>query len=145
MAPTSHHVTFRFRLPPALALRAPLGFWPRSPAGCTLDVGEHGNVLVTSVDHSETYARKQVFAVAGAFLRQTDPITQPTVINASLSAPSCRERGEVYAISLGAAVSIARTDPHQAPVLVFKRERLSLVDGPDGPMGQLQLFNRVAG
>jgi hypothetical protein len=129
MTSMRHHVTFRFRLPPALAMRAPLGFWPRSPRGCTLDVGDHGNVLVSSVDHSEIFARKQVLQTAGAFLRTTDPVTQPETLLGELSAPSCRERLEVYSITLGAAVSIARSDPHRAPVLTFKREsQLSLLN-----------------
>ena len=135
MASTSHHVTFRFRLPPALALRAPLGFWPASPRGCTLDVGEQGNVLVTSVDRLESYARKQVFAVAGAFLRQTDPITQPAVMQRfALGAVVPRARRGLCHLARRRRVDRAHRSAPGAGAGVQARAE-----------GQLQLFNRVAG
>lgn len=135
MASTSHHVTFRFALPPALAMRAPMGFWARSPRGCMVDVGAQGSVLVTSVDHSEVYARKRVLETACAFLRDVDPAVAPQRFEGTLSAPSCRTRGERYVVSIGAAVTIARTDPHRGPVVTL---------GPRPPE-QLDLINRIAG
>jgi len=113
-ASPAHHVTFRFRLPPTLMLRAPVGAWPRAPRGASVDVAADGAVVVTSVDRHETYARDQVIKVAARFLGLIDADVPMTALPASLSAPSCRARPEIYAIALGAKVSIARTDraPH---------------------------------
>jgi hypothetical protein len=113
-ASPAHHVTFRFRLPPALMLRAPVGAWLRAPRGVSVDVSADGAVIVTSVDHHETYARDQVVKTAARFLGSIDADVPMTSLPASLSAPTCRARPEIYAIALGAKVSIARTEraPH---------------------------------
>ena len=123
-----HHVVFRFRLPPVLMLRAPLGAWRRAPRAVTLDVGADAVVNVVGHDRLETFARKQVLSTTMAFLRAVDRNVPPMVLEATLSAPSCRERPEYYGISLGAAVSIARTDPHRAPVLVAGHQNFELVN-----------------
>jgi hypothetical protein len=98
----SHHVVFKFRLPPVLLLHAEPGIWPRSPRGCTVVMTEDGAVTVTSVDHSQTYA--------GAFLRASVRDAPATMLTAELDAPYCRERPVQFQISLGARVSIAQTE-----------------------------------
>jgi hypothetical protein len=131
--PASHHVTFRFRLPPVLMLRAPLGFWPRCPRGVTLDVGEDGNVLVTSVDHHMSYAVDQVQKVAGRFLSSIGADVPMTTLQAFLSTPETRRRPITdparYSIALGAEVSITRVLIEERPVLVAAEPRLRLATG----------------
>lgn len=135
MAPTSHHVTFRFRLPHALARHAPLGAWARSPRGCVVDVYETGHVVVTSADHLETFARKQALETAAAFLGAIAADLPAQSFQGELSAPSCRAAPQIYAVAVGAQVVLARTDPHRGPVIAIARE---------GPV-QLDLINRIAG
>jgi hypothetical protein len=106
----AHHVVMRFRLPPALLLRAPVGLWERSPRGVIVAVASDGAVTVTGIDHSETFAEQQVLRTAAKFLRAIDARTCPVGFAATLSAPSCRRRPRGYAISFGAKVSIARSD-----------------------------------
>lgn len=119
---TAHHVTFRFRLPPALnsaALRA-WTHW-RSPRGVTIEIDEDPPsgklvVTVTSADHSETYGRDQVLITAAHFLGAIKLVREPHAVAGELAAPSCRGRPFIYAISLGAVVSIARTG--EKPIVV---------------------------
>lgn len=132
MVSTRHHVTFRFKLPGSLAMRAHPGFWPRSPRGVTLDVGDGGNVLVTSVDLSERYARKQVLETAAHFLRAVDDLSGPRTFCGELSAPSNRDRPEIYSIALGASVSIARAGADRSPVTVLGPEQLDLLNHASG-------------
>jgi hypothetical protein len=103
-----HHVRFSFQLPPALLLLAPVGRWPKAPRGCSLCVDDDGSVVVTSIDGSQAYAHDQVMQLTMTFLKSLRAIT-PHVITGTMSAPYCRERPEVYSISFGARVSIART------------------------------------
>lgn len=109
MSSTAHHVVFQFRLPPVLLLHAQPGFWPRAPRGASVNVAGDGRITVTSVDRSEIYARAQVQRVAAAWLRESVRHQAPRAIAATLSAPSCREAPERYAIALDARVSIAKT------------------------------------
>ena len=104
----SHHVVFRFRLPPVLMLRAEPGEWPRTARGVTLHVKPDGAIAVTSIDHSETFGRRQVLGTAARFLRAIEADAPMTTLAAELSAPSCRARPERYTIALGARVSITR-------------------------------------
>lgn len=129
---TRHHVTFRFGLPGALALHAPVGYWMPAPRGVTVDVGEDGDVLVISLDHSETYARNQVLTTAAHFLRAIAGLGGPLTFIGELSAPSCRPRSETYSISVGASVSIARSDPHRAPVITLGPRQLDLLNRASG-------------
>jgi hypothetical protein len=131
MPSTAHHVTFRFRLPPALLLRAPLGFWPRAPRGCTLDVGEEGNVLVTSLDRHMSYATDQVLKTAARFLAAIGADAPLQRLTGFLSTPATREAGAGhparYSIALGAKVSITRVLIEEAPVMVEAEPPLRLV------------------
>jgi hypothetical protein len=107
-------VRFSFTLPPTLLLLVPQGSWGNVPRGCSLEVAESGEVTVTSIDGHESYARNQVMVTAKRFLRCLGVAGRhkglaPEVIEAVLSAPSCRERPETWAIALGATVSIAYT------------------------------------
>jgi hypothetical protein len=128
MASTSHHVTFRFRLPPVLLLRAPLGFWPRTPRGVRLDVGEEGNVLVTSFDHHMTYAVDQVLKCAARFLAAIGADVPMTTLHGFLSTPQTRRTAASdparYSIALGAKVSITRVLIEEKAVLVGAEPRL---------------------
>jgi len=107
------YVTFEFRLPAVLLLRAQPGPWPRAPRGARLDVARDGNVVVTSLDHSETYARNQVLKVASAFLRETDDRIAAHLIIATLY-PSNGDRPQRHCIALGARVSITPTSTQAA-------------------------------
>jgi hypothetical protein len=122
MASTTHHVTFRFTLPPALSLRAPPGCWPRCPRGVNLDVGEQGCVLVTSVDHHMSYATKQVLTAAARFLAAIGADVPCTSLRGFLSTPEtrARSRGDPtrYAIALGAKVAITRVLIEEEPTLL---------------------------
>ena len=121
---------FRFRLPPALLLGAPLGIWPRSTRATVLRVGEDGSITVTSVDHHESYGRDQVLKLAAAFLRAVDRNVPPTVLAATLEAPSTRDRGlgypARYSIALGAAVSITRVLIEEPVVTIEQAPALSV-------------------
>jgi len=125
----SHHVSFRFRLPPVLLLRAPLGFWARCPRGVTLDVGEEGNVLVTSVDHHMSYAIETVLKTAGRFLGVIGADVPMTTLHGFLSTPETRRTVASdparYSIALGAKVSITRVLIEEKPVLVGAEPRAS--------------------
>ena len=131
MADTSHHVTFRFVLPPALLLRAPPGFWPRTPRGVTLDVGEAGNVLVTSVDHHMTYAIDTVLKTAGRFLAAIQADVPCTTLFGYLSTPETRRTMASdparYSIALGAKVAIMRMLIREDPVRIAAERPLRLV------------------
>jgi len=109
MNSNSHHVRFCFRLPAAMLLLAPVGLWPKAPKGTSLDVTPDGDVTITSFDASQTYAQNQVFQLAMSFLKSLRAIGTPHVITGTISAPYCRDRPEVYCITFGARVSIART------------------------------------
>ena len=122
-----HPVTFRFRLPPVLMLRAPLGPWRRAPRGVDLDVGRGGDILVACRDGSELHARNQVLQTAAAFLRAADRNVPPMTFMATLE-PGNGERPIRYAISLGARVSIARTQEN--PLVVGQGADLELVNRP---------------
>jgi hypothetical protein len=106
-------VTFRFTLPGALLLRAPVGAWPRAPRGVRLTVEAGGAVTVVSFDRLESYARRQALDAASAFLRVMDrgqgALTFPAVLT-----PANGESPIHYAVVVGAEVSIARTreKPH---------------------------------
>jgi hypothetical protein len=121
MSDRTHHVVLRFRLPPVLLLHAEPGLWPRSPRGGDLVLLADGAVTVTSQDHHESYGVDQVRRVALQWLRATVRNAPPTSIAATLSSPSLRRRRgpdghEVYAIVIGAKVSIARTDERPAAI-----------------------------
>jgi len=110
--PARSYVNFRFRLPDALLLRAPVGEWPRAPRGARLEVGAGGAVTVTSYDSHESFAREQVLRLAASFLRAIDSDVPPTVLPATLGNG---EREQCYAIALGAKVSISRAS--EAPLV----------------------------
>ena len=117
----SHHVTFRFHLPPVLMLRAPIGLWPRSPRGVTLRVADDGDVLITSVDHHMTYAVDQVLKSAARFLGSIGADAPMTSLRGFLSTPATRRTiasdPARYSIALGAKVSITRVLIEEQPVL----------------------------
>lgn len=102
------YVRFEFRLPLVLMLCASPGPWPRAPRGCALDVARDGKVVVTSFDHHETYARKQVLKLAAAFLRSVDDKTATMELLATLH-PANGDSALRYSIVLGASVAITPT------------------------------------
>jgi hypothetical protein len=101
-------VRFRFHLPPALLVRAPIGDWPRAPRGVVLHVGPGGQIRVSARNGSESYARGQVLQTAASFLRSIDHNLAPATFRAELT-PANGEAPIRYAITIGARVSIART------------------------------------
>ena len=107
-------VQFVFRLPPTLLLCAPIGAWPQTPRGVTLTVTPDGTVEIACTDASELYGRSQVLTAAGDFLRAIEKDSPPLKIRAALTVPSWK-RPIGYMISVGAWVSIARTD--EAPAV----------------------------
>ena len=108
MAATRPYVTFRFRLPLVLMLSAQPGAWPRAPRGGMLEVDRDGSIIVTSFDHSETYAREQVLRLARSFLREVDDKTACIEIPAMLY-PSNGDRPIRYSIALNAKIAITPT------------------------------------
>jgi hypothetical protein len=109
MAAADHRVYFSFTLPTAMMLSVPSGLWDHTPRGCSIEVAAGGDVQVTSVDHSEVYARNQALQTTLRFLKSLPRLQIPETVTAELSAPSCRSRPERYAITLDAKVSIADT------------------------------------
>jgi hypothetical protein len=98
---------FVFRLPTALLLFAPTGYWRDVPRGAELCVGPEGSVIVRSFDHHDTYARDQVVKVTQKFFRTFFKNAPATTLPALLTPHGARP--EHYAITLNASVSIART------------------------------------
>lgn len=118
-------VTFRFKLPGVLLLRAEIGAWSRSPKGVVCDVTRDGTVTISCTNWSELHARGMVISTAASFMRRIDNGIPPTAIPAKLSgAPSAKGREIDYAITLGARISIARTG--EAPE-VFGNPLLAVV------------------
>lgn len=120
---TPSPVRFAFRLPPTLLLRAEPGLWADAPRDVTLQVAGDGAVEIRCTNGSERYARTRVLHTAAGFLRSIDQDVPPLSISAVLT-PANGERPIRHMITIGACVSIARTN--EAPAVFGGTQRAAL-------------------
>jgi hypothetical protein len=104
-----HRTTFTFTLPvDQMLLPVVSGRWQMT-RGCSVEVAANGAVTVTSIDGSETYARREVQKAARDYLKSLPRLQEPATLTAYLSAPNCRGRPEPFQIVMDAKISIADT------------------------------------
>jgi hypothetical protein len=103
--PCGSHFGFRRRCScaPSLAYGRP------APRDVTLQVAGDGAVEIRCTNGSERYARTRVLHTAAGFLRSIDQNVPALSIPATLT-PTNGERPIRHMITIGACVSIARTD-----------------------------------
>jgi hypothetical protein len=122
MSDRAPSAAFRFFLPPALLLRTPPGRWHPCIHGVRLDVGADGGVTIGGYDAMESHARRAVLDQAVRFLdliaADNAPLP-PATAAAELVRASAADRPELYQITFGARIALARRERwHGVPLLV---------------------------